>query len=286
MKKVLITGANSYVGNAFKQWIEANHYNAVQVDTVGMRNGEWKTISFDDYDAILHAAGIAHVSTDKSMEDLYYKVNTDLTAEVAEKAKLEGVKQFIFLSSMIVYGDASNAQMITRDTVPKPTNFYGNSKLQAEKKLEAITDRDFLVANVRPPMIYGKGSKGNYIKLAGLSKKIPFFPSYQNQRSMIHIDNLSEFLAQIILHEDSGTFHPQNKEYVCTSELVSTIGSVHGNKVRGLDLFNGVIRQLVDRNVTINKLFGDFAYAKELSTYEHDYHVRDFKDSIVATEKD
>ncbi|TCI22645.1 NAD-dependent epimerase/dehydratase family protein [Exiguobacterium sp. SL-9] len=285
MKRVLITGANSYVGNAFKQWIEVNHSDAVQVDTVGMRNGEWKTFSFDGYDAILHAAGIAHVSTDQSMEDLYYKVNTDLTAEVAEKAKQEGVKQFIFLSSMIVYGDASNAQMITRDTVPKPTNFYGNSKLQAEKKLEALAGEDFFVANVRPPMIYGKGSKGNYIKLAGLSKKIPFFPSYQNQRSMIHIDNLSEFLAQVILNEDHGTFHPQNKEYVCTSELVSTIGSVHGNQVRAFGLFNGVIRQLVDRNVTINKLFGDFAYAKELSTYEHDYHVRDFKESIIATEK-
>ncbi len=102
---------------------------------------------------------------------------------------------------------------------------------------------------------------------------------------MIHINNLSEFLAQVILHEDSGTFHPQNKEYVCTSELVSTKGSVHGNRVRRLNLFNGVIRQLVDRNVTINKLFGDFAYAKELSTYEHDYHVRDFKESIIATEK-
>jgi len=270
----------------FKQWVETNHADDVQVETVGMRNGEWKIISFEGYDAIIHVAGIAHVSTDQSMENLYYKVNTDLTAEVAWKAKQEGVKQFIFLSSMIVYGDASNAKMITRDTVPKPTNFYGKSKLQAEKKLEALTNKDFSVANIRPPMIYGKGSKGNYLKLAGLSKKIPVFPSYKNQRSMIHIDNLSEFLAQVILHEDSGTFHPQNKEYVCTSELVAIIAAVHGNKVRRLGLFNGILRQLVDRNVTINKLFGDFAYAKELSTYEHDYHVRDFKESILATEKD
>ncbi|WP_138858865.1 NAD-dependent epimerase/dehydratase family protein [Exiguobacterium mexicanum] len=285
MKRVLITGANSYVGNAFKRWIEANHSDAVQVETVGMWNGEWKTFSFNGYGSILHAAGIAHVSTDKSMEDLNYKVNTDLTSEAAGKAKRESVKQFIFLSSMIVYGDASNAQMITRDTVPKPTNFYGNSELQAEKKLEEIADLNFLVANIRPPRIYGKRSKGNYIKLAGLSKKIPFFPIYQNQRIMIHIDNLSEFLAQVIIHEDHGTFHPQNKEYVCTSELVSTMGSVHGNQVRGLGLFNNVIYQLVGRNVTINKLFGDFAYAKELSMYEHDYQVRDFKKSIIATEK-
>ncbi|TCI58782.1 NAD-dependent epimerase/dehydratase family protein [Exiguobacterium sp. SH3S1] len=285
MKRLLITGANSYVGNAFKQWAEDQYSELIHVDTVGMRDGAWKQRSFEGYDAILHAAGIAHVSTDKSMEDLYYKVNTDLTAEVAAKAKRSGVKQFIFLSSMIVYGDASNAQIITRDTVPKPTNFYGDSKLQAENKLAELADEMFMVANVRPPMIYGKGSKGNYVKLAGLAQKIPFFPSYQNKRSMIHIDNLSEFLARIVLNADSGTFHPQNKEYVCTTDLVSTIGSVHGNTVRRIGLFNGVIDKLIDRNVTVNKLFGDFSYDKELSVYRDEYCVRSFEESIVETEK-
>lgn len=285
VRTVLITGANSYVGNAFKRWVEERYADTIQADTVGMRNGGWKDKSFEGYDAILHVAGIAHVSTDKSMEDLYYKVNRDLTAEVAAKAKQSGVKQFIFLSSMIVFGDASNAQMITRDTVPNPTNFYGNSKLQAEEKLAKLADETFVVANVRPPMIYGKGSKGNYVKLARLAKKTPFFPSYQNKRSMIHIDNLSEFLTFLVLNGDGGTFHPQNADYVCTSDLVSMIGAVHGNRVRRVGLFNGVIRKLVDRNVTMNKLFGDFAYAKELSVYTHAYHVRDFFDSIVVTEK-
>ncbi|TCI36212.1 NAD-dependent epimerase/dehydratase family protein [Exiguobacterium sp. SH4S7] len=285
MKKVLITGANSYVGNAFKRWVESHHTDDIFVDMVGMRKGEWKAISFEWYDVILHAAGIAHVSTDKSMEDLYYKVNTDLTAEVAAKAKQSGVKQFIFLSSMIVYGDATNARFITADTVPNPTNFYGDSKLQAENKLAELADEMFMVANVRPPMIYGKGSKGNYVKLAGLAQKIPFFPSYQNKRSMIHIDNLSEFLARIVLNGDSGTFHPQNKEYVCTTDLVSTIGSIHGNTVRRIGLFNGVIDKLIDRNVTVNKLFGDFSYAKELSVYRDEYCVRSFEESIVETEK-
>ncbi|WP_070328419.1 NAD-dependent epimerase/dehydratase family protein [Exiguobacterium aurantiacum] len=285
MKKILVTGANSYVGISFKRWVEKNHSNYLQVSTVGIRDGEWKETPFTGYDAILHAAGIAHVSTDKSMEDLYYKVNTDLTAEVAAKAKQSGVKQFIFLSSMIVYGDATNARFITADTIPNPTNFYGNSKLQAENKLAELADEMFMVANVRPPMIYGKGSKGNYVKLSGLAQKIPFFPSYQNKRSMIHIDNLSEFLARIVLNGDSGTFHPQNKEYVCTTNLVSTIGSVHGNTVRGIGLFNSVIDKLIDRNVTVNKLFGDFSYAKELSVYRDEYCVRGFEESIVETEK-
>ncbi|TCI49915.1 NAD-dependent epimerase/dehydratase family protein [Exiguobacterium sp. SH5S13] len=285
MKRVLITGITGFVGNSCKRWIEEHYKEQIHVDTVGMRDGAWRQRSFEGYDAILYVAGIAHVSTDKSMEDLYYKVNTELTAEVAAKAKQSGVKQFIFLSSMIVYGDATTAKMITRDTVPNPTNFYGDSKLQAENKLAELADETFVVANVRSPMIYGKGSKGNYVKLAGLAQKVPFFPSYQNKRSMIHIDNLSELLALIVLNEDSGTFHPQNADYVCTSDLVSMIGAVHGNRVRRLGLFNGVIGKLVDRNVTMNKLFGDFAYAKELSVYPQNYHVRDFFDSVVATEK-
>ncbi|MGI1820931.1 NAD-dependent epimerase/dehydratase family protein [Exiguobacterium sp. TRN 1102] len=285
MKKVLITGANSYIGNSFRQWVIENYSSKIQVDAVGTRNGEWEQHSFEEYDTVLHVAGIAHVSTDQSMEDLYYQVNTDLTETIAKKAKKEGVRQFVFMSSMIVYGDASNAQMITQDTEPNPTNFYGNSKLQAEKKLALLEDDKFLVANVRPPMIYGKGSKGNYVKLAQLARKIPFFPSYQNQRSMIHIDNLCEFLALVILYEDRGTFHPQNSEYVCTSDLVSTIGKVNDNHVRGISIFNPLIKPFVHRHMTINKLFGDFVYSKELSVYPHKYIVRDFKESIMLTER-
>lgn len=285
MKKVLITGANSYVGNSFRQWVIENYASKIQVDAVGTRNREWEQHSFEEYDTVLHVAGIAHVSTDQSMEDLYYQVNTDLTETIAKKAKDEGVHQFVFMSSMIVYGDASNAQMITHGTKPNPTNFYGNSKLQAEKKLALLEDDNFIVANIRPPMIYGKGSKGNYVKLAQLARKIPFFPSYQNQRSMIHIDNLCEFLALVTLHGDRGTFHPQNSEYVCTSDLVSTIGKVNDNHVRGISIFNPLIKPLVHRHMTINKLFGDFAYSKELSVYPHKYIVRDFKESIMLTER-
>ncbi|MEJ6529522.1 NAD-dependent epimerase/dehydratase family protein [Exiguobacterium sp. USCH10] len=285
MKKVLITGANSYVGNSFRKWVIENYSSEIQVDAVGTRNGEWEQRSFEEYDTLLHVAGIAHVSTDQSMEDLYYQVNTDLTETIAKKAKDEGVHQFVFMSSMIVYGDASNAQMITQDTAPNPTNFYGNSKLQAEKKLALLEDDKFIVANIRPPMIYGKGSKGNYVKLAQLARKIPFFPSYQNQRSMIHIDNLCEFLALVILHGDRGTFHPQNNEYVCTSVLVSTIGKVHDHRVREISIFNPFIKPLVNRSMTLNKLFGDFAYAKELSVYPHKYNVRDFEESIALTEQ-
>ncbi|MDE0564745.1 NAD-dependent epimerase/dehydratase family protein [Exiguobacterium sp. B2(2022)] len=286
MKKVLITGASSYVGNSFKQWVSDNYSSKIEVESVGTRSGEWKQLSFEGYDVVLHVAAVVHVSMKKNMKKLYYQVNTDLTEKIAKKAKKEGVRQFVFMSSMSVYGDASNLKLITHMTNPNPANYYGMSKLQAEKRLALLEDDSFIVACIRPPMIYGKGAIGNYVKLAKLARKIPFFPNYKNQRSMIHIDNLCEFLTLVILHRYQGTFHPQNSEYVCTSDLVSTIGKVHDNRVRKIKIFNPLIKLVVNRHITINKLFSDFAYSKELSTYQHEYIVRDFKESIVLTEQD
>lgn len=223
MKKILITGKNSYIGNSLTDWLEQypDHY---EIDSLDMRDESWKEADFSEYDVVFHVAGIAHVSRDPKMEELYYKVNRDLTIEAAKKAKDEGVKQFIFMSSIIVYGDSSkDLQIIDRDTVPNPSNFYGNSKLQAEQGITPLADDHFKVVILRPPMIYGKDSKGNYPKLAKAARKLPFFPDIDNQRSMLHIDNLCEFLRVMIDHEEKGLFFPQNKEYVKTSEMVRNI---------------------------------------------------------------
>src|SRR5690606_7124221 len=118
---------------------------------------------------VIHVAGIAHVKETKENADLYYKVNRDLAFEVAKKAKNEGVKQFIFLSSMSVYGIETGIIKINTPTNPK-TN-YGRSKLEAEELISSIESDSFKVAILRPPMIYGKGCKGNYIRLANLAIK-------------------------------------------------------------------------------------------------------------------
>src|SRR5699024_6867974 len=131
-------------------------------------------------------------STDPNMEELYYQVNRDLTIEVAQKAKHEKVKQFIFMSSIIVYGDSKAEKVvIDRHTKPNPSNFYGQSKLEAEQRILPLDSKDFKIVIVRPPMIYGKHSKGNYPKLAKAAQKLPLFPNIDNERSMLHIDNLS-----------------------------------------------------------------------------------------------
>jgi len=285
MKHILITGKNSYIGTSLENWLlsEPDKY---KVDTVDMKDGSWKEKDFSQYDVVFHVAGIAHVSSDPKMEDIYYKVNRDLTIETAEKAKAEGVKQFIFMSSLIVYGDSSSSKrVIDRNTVPTPSNFYGNSKLQAEEGIKHLESDAFKIVVLRPPMIYGKGSKGNYPRLANMAKKIPVFPDIDNERSMLHIDNLCEFIKVMIDHEETGLYFPQNKEYVKTSELVKTIAEVHGKKIWITKLFNPVLRLMFGIGI-INKVFGNLVYEKSMSDYDKaNYRIRDFRESIELTEK-
>ena len=127
VKKVLITGKDSYIGTSFEKWL-SKWPDKYMVDTIDMKGDTWKDNDFSEYDVVFHVAGIAHVSSNSKREDLYYRVNRDLAVETAIKAKAEGVKQFIFMSSIIVYGGSKSCKrVIDQDTVPKPNNFYGRS---------------------------------------------------------------------------------------------------------------------------------------------------------------
>ena len=287
MKKIFITGVNSYIGTKLEKWLE-RYPDKYSIDTVDMRGDDWKKRDFSEYDVVFHVAGIAHVSSDPKMEDLYYKVNRDLTIETAKKAKDEGIKQFIFMSSIIVYGDSSNInrkKVIDKNTVPQPSNFYGNSKLQAEEGIKPLESDDFKIVILRSPMIYGKGSKGNYPKLAKAAQKLPVFPNIDNQRSMLHIDNLCEFIKLMIDNEESGLFFPQNSEYVKTSEMVRLIADAHGKKVRLTKMFNPLLRVLELKIGIINKVFGNLVYEQRISEYKENYRIRDLRESIMLTEK-
>lgn len=286
MKKILITGANSYIGQSFENWLK-QWENKYKVDTVDMIDGSWRKKDFSKYDVVFHVAGIAHVSTDPNLEGLYYKVNRDLTIETAQKAKLEGVKQFIFMSSIIVYGDSSHInkkRVINIDTLPTPSNFYGKSKLQAEEGILPLQNENFNVAVIRPPMIFGKNSKGNYPKLAKMAQKLPIFPNVINERSMLHIDNLCEFIRLMIVNEERGIFFPQNKEYVGTSELVKLIAEAHGKKIVLTEIFNGALKIMGKKVGIVNKVFGNLVYDKSISEYKVNYRVRDLKEAVRATE--
>ena len=285
MKNILITGTDSYIGNSVRDWLsrEPGKYS---VELLDMREASWKQADFSRFDVVFHVAGIAHVSSDSKMESLYYKVNRDLTVETAKKAKAGGVKQFIFMSSIIVYGNTrGNDGMIDRNSIPAPDNFYGNSKLQAEDGIRPLASEDFKIVVLRPPMIYGKGSKGNYPRLANFALKSPFFPDLENHRSMLHIDNLCEFIRLMIDNEESGLFFPQNAEYVRTGEMAALIARVHGRRFRPVRAFNGLLRLLERNSGFFNKAFGNLTYEKSMSEYKDNYQVRDFEASIALTEK-
>ena len=284
MKKILITGANSYIGTSFEKYIKS--FEGYTVDTVDMIDGTWREKDFSEYDVVFHVAGIAHADIGNVSEEIkqrYYAVNTDLTVETANKAKKDNVSQFIFMSSIIVYG--SENAVITSETEPTPDNFYGDSKLQADMKIHKLQDDKFKVVSVRPPMIYGRGSKGNYPKLARLASKIPIFVDCKNQRSMLHIENLCEFLRLIVEYSESGYFYPQNREYVSTSELVKTVASVKGKKMFFIPFPEFLIRLMSKKTKLLNKLFGSLVYEKSMSDYgEWKYCINDFEESIRKTE--
>lgn len=284
MKRILVTGKNSYVGKSLEKWLE-NYPDRYLIESISLRNDSWREKDFSKYDVVFHVAGIAHVSSDPKMEEMYYKVNRDLTIETAKKAKAEGVKQFIFMSSIIVYGDSSSdKRVIGKNTIPTPSNFYGNSKLQAEERIKPLENDNFKVVIIRPPMIYGKGSKGNYQKLAKAAQMLLVFPDIENQRSMLHIDNLCEFIRLMIENEERGVFFPQNRDYVETSEMVKLIAEVHGKKILLTKLFNPILKILAKKLGLINKVFGNLVYEKGISRYKEGYQITDLSESIKLTE--
>lgn len=285
MKKVLITGANSFVGTNIEKWLLKTPED-FQVDTVDTMNDVWKQADFTKYDVVFHVAGIAHVAPKPEMAPLYYKVNRDLAIEIAKWAKEHGVKQFIFMSSGIVYKASKSLKgdVKTKDTLPCPNDFYGDSKLQAENGLKGLDSPSFKVCILRPPMIYGPGNKGNLPRLGWLATKVPVFPAWHNKRSMLYVDNLAEFVKQAILRELQGIFFPQNAEYSDTVEIVRQFAKEHGHKIWISRFFNPFVWLGSLFLPAIPKMFSDSYYVQEMSKYDFEYQLVSFEDSIKGLE--
>ena len=277
MKKILITGANSYIGTSFEKYIKENYPDDYVIDTVDMIDGGWRKKDFSGYDSVFHVAGIAHQKETKKNAYLYYEVNRDLAIETAKKAKADGVKQFIFLSSMSVYG--MDVGVITKDTIPKPKSNYGKSKLQAEESINLLIDDCFKVCIIRPPMVYGKGCKGNFQTVYGLVKKLPAFPKVNNKRSLIYIEHLTSFVKICIDRNCSGLYFPQNRDYVNTTDMAKVIAQTT-NKKLWLSAFLGLavcaIRPFVGMT---KKAFGTLVY-KDTEDFGFEYSTVNNLDSF------
>lgn len=278
MKKILIAGAKSYIGDSLQAYLKQfpGAYESTILDTIGLTP---TPEHFRGYDAVFCVAGIAHIRETADNRDLYYKVNRDLVIEMAKCAKAAGVRHFVLLSTMAVYGKTSGH--ITKQTAPNPVTAYAKSKIQADDAIAKLEDNDFIFACLRPPMVYGRNCKGNYQTLRKSALRFPIFPNYRNQRSMIYIGNLCEFVRNVIDEQKKGLFFPQNSEYVRTSEMVSLVAELNGRHIRMLRIFNWGISfcRMLKINI-INKVFGDLTYEPEDTVNRFS-----FRESMELTEK-
>ena len=327
MKKILITGINSYIGNSFEQWVK-DHNPDFTVEKLSLREPEWHFYDFSGVDVIFHVAGLAHADVGKisdRQQKEYYRVNTDLTIELAQIAKEAGVKQFIYMSSIIVYGDSApmgKRRVITDKTPMNPAGFYGDSKKKAEEGLVRLTgcqegvfawaakaqermearrlqaeslqaegtaEENFRLVILRPPMIYGPNSKGNYPLLEKAAKKIPVFPKVKNQRSMLYVESLCKLVSLLIQNEEEGVFFPQNKSYVSTCHMVDEIAKANGKSIWFTGIGNPMLRLLSKTRTglgqTINKVFGNLVYDHAISEYREPYRVAGLRKSIYRIQK-
>ena len=284
MKKVLITGAGSYVGESVRRYILAKMPGEYQIDAVDTMGDNWKKADYSQYEVVFHVAGIAHVNADPKMEPLYYKVNRDLTIEVARHAQEAGVKQFIFMSSQIVFHESQSlkTEVLTAQTKPNPNGFYGDSKLQAEEGLKALRAEggQMKMCILRPCMIYGPNAKGNFPRLAKLARKTPVFPAWHNKRSMLYVDNLAEFVLQAMERELEGTFYPQNRELSDTVEIIRFFAKADGHKVWITRLLNPFVWLGSFVLQPINKMFATYYYDPAMSAMEFDYQLVSFEESL------
>lgn len=285
MKRVLITGSGSYVGRAVMTRL-AEEPEKFQVEEISVRGEEWKTRDFSAYDCVFHVAGIAHVDPDPTREPEYMRVNRDLALEVAAKAKADGVGQFIFMSSAIVYGDSAplgGGEAITLTTVPHPANFYGRSKLEAEEGLRKLETDGFAMAAVRAPMIYGPACRGNFPRLVAMARKLPVFPDVDNRRSMIYIGNLAELIAGLIERGAGGLYLPQNAEYSRTSDLVARMARLLGRGMHLTKAFNPLLKGLLRNHPLALKAFGSMWYDQTASDAGFDYRRYSLDESLALT---
>ena len=293
MKRLLIVGASGYIGKNLERYLNnysGGNQNRYKVETLSLRDRAWEEKDFSGYDSVIHLVGKAHADISRMSEEEqqeYYAVNCDLAVKVASIAKNAGVSQFIYMSSVIVYGDSAGVgkqKHITENTEPAPSNFYGDSKWKAEQELQKLADEHFHIAFVRSPMVYGPESKGNFPMLLKFARRLPVFPKVQNQRSMIYIGNLTEFLRLLAESGLGGIFLPQNASYISTAELVEMIGEAQGRRIHCLRILNlpvllaGVIPGKVGKMV--NKAFGSLTIEQGLTGDIGDYRIYSWEESI------
>lgn len=266
--KVILTGKNSYVAlNTCKYIIS----QGAEAECVSVREGA-DSIDFIGVDAVIHCAAIVH-KKEKDYYNEYDIVNYELAKNIADKAKKQGVKHFVFISTMAVYGVSEGE--INRNTPLNPKTLYGKSKLKAEKYIMSLNCDSFKVSVIRPPMVYGKQCPGNYAKLSKIAKIIPLIPDTKNKKSLIYIENLAYFIYDILKLGKWGVFMPMDSEYVSTALLMKYISDKTTSKMLG------TIIKSIPLDI-VKKAFGTLYYSEDIACNVSYVGV---KDAVRLSEK-
>lgn len=275
MKRILITGANSFIGINYRKYSKIS-----RITEISLLEKKPEEVDFTDVDVVLHLAAIVH-QTKKTSEEEYFRVNRDLCIKVAEEAKKGGVKQFVFLSTLKVYGKSSN-EIRNEDSECIPEDAYGKSKFAAEQGLRKLEDQNFTISVIRTPIVYGEGVKTNMISLIKLIDILPILPfaNVQNKRNFTYTQNLAGFIDKIIEVRASGIFIAMDERSLSTTELVESISAYLRKRIYlfRLPLFVVWLCRLFFPRY-LNKLYGSMEFDNSKSRL-----ILDFK-PLCSTEE-
>ncbi len=281
---ILIIGKNSYIGNHIDEWLTGKGHQVTQLDVL---TDVWRRFDYSPYDAVVHVAGIVHQPKCNDW-GLYKRVNADMPVTIAKMAKEHGVRQYVFFSTMGVYGKDKKLvpNIIDEETPLLANSMYGKSKLMAEEGLMKLQDNNFNIVCVRPPSVYGRDCRGGYITgFSSIVRKLPVIPrAYENvKQSFIYIDNLCELVRLIIEKNLYGVFCPQDDKAVNANELLQVIADGIGKKYhsswllgQGLKIFRFI--------PLVKKAYGGIGYSRGLSTIAGlEYVVVPFEEGMRRT---
>lgn len=260
MKNVLITG-KAGLSSTVKEYLLSGGINAECLDVFG---DNWKEENFSGYDTIVHVAGVVPGTNTKT--DDFYSVNTKKTADIAKKAKADGIRHFVFLSSMAVYGVSQkmNEQdgTVDADTPCKPDSDYGKSKLLAENELRKYEDNDFSVALIRVPSIYGEGKTDYIDQYRYLADKLPFIPVCFTglKKSVICVENLCELIRLIVENNTFGIVCPDDGPF----SAVDFCSAIYPQKRKSI-LAGKIIEFFLRKNDRIVDYYGAVCYSPKAS---------------------
>jgi UDP-glucose 4-epimerase len=287
MTRILITGVNSFIG---KNFIRFSQYKDISV--VSLKKIAPSQIDFSVVDTVLHLSAIVHVFKNIDTDE-YYRINRDLSIDLAKCAKSSGVKHFIFMSTIKVYGDfVSGSSPWDENSVCYPTDPYGKSKFEAENELKKLVADNFCVSVVRTPIVYGPGMKANMLNLVKLVSYCPVLPlgKINNQRNYTYIENLVGFIDRIIYLRLSGTFIAMDENAVSTSELINYISDSMGKKVLLFKLPESIFKLMKSLfPKSINRLYGSFelnnSLTRSILSFNPQYSTREGIDKMILTYK-